>query len=56
MKFALLEMKLVLSVLLQAFSFEAAEEIIWRLGITVIPLIKGQEDKGMSVPIKVKML
>ncbi|KAI0920673.1 hypothetical protein AcV5_010349 [Taiwanofungus camphoratus] len=56
MKFALLEMKLVLSVILPAFSFEEAEEIVWRLGITVVPLIKGKEDKGLSVPMKVKSL
>lgn len=49
-------LELVLSVILPAFSFEEAEEIVWRLGITVVPLIKGKEDKGLSVPMKVKSL
>lgn len=60
MKFVFLEMKQILSVFLKALSFEEADKIVWRLGITAITIIKGQEEKGMSVPMSsndsVKML
>ncbi|KAL0070738.1 hypothetical protein AAF712_001959 [Marasmius tenuissimus] len=57
MKFALLEIKLVLSILIPYFEFEAvSEEIDWRMGVTVVPYVKGKESKGPSAPMKVKLL
>ncbi|KAJ7148550.1 cytochrome P450 [Mycena crocata] len=55
--FALLEMKLVLSVLLLAFSFEPiAEPIDWSMGITLEPRVRGREKEGVQVPVRVSML
>lgn len=57
MKFALLEIKLVLSVILPHFSFEAVtEEIEWRLGITVVPYVKGKVGEGPKVPMRIKAI
>ncbi|KAL0563950.1 hypothetical protein V5O48_018108, partial [Marasmius crinis-equi] len=56
MKFALLEIKLVLSILIPHFEFEgASEEIDWRMGVTVVPYVKGKESKGPSAPMKVRL-
>ncbi|KAJ7509559.1 cytochrome P450 [Mycena galericulata] len=55
--FAILEMKLVLSVLLLAFSFEPiSEPIDWRMGITLEPRVRGRENEGVQVPVRVTML
>ncbi|KAJ6478109.1 cytochrome P450 [Mycena vitilis] len=55
--FALLEMKLVLSVLLLAFSFEPIPEPIdWRMGITLEPRVRGREKEGVQVPVRVTLL
>ncbi|KAJ7166841.1 cytochrome P450 [Mycena filopes] len=55
--FAILEMKLVLSVLLLAFSFEPiAEPIDWRMGITLEPRVRGREKEGVQVPVRVTIL
>ncbi|KAJ7905901.1 cytochrome P450, partial [Mycena leptocephala] len=52
--FAILEMKLVLSVLLLAFSFESIPEPIdWRIGITLEPRVRGREHEGVQVPVRV---
>ncbi|TRM57261.1 cytochrome P450 [Schizophyllum amplum] len=57
MKFAILEIKLVLSILIPAFEFiSCPEEIDWRLGITVGPYVKGKEEAGPSVPLMVKKI
>ncbi|KAF8641734.1 hypothetical protein AX16_009811 [Volvariella volvacea WC 439] len=57
MKFALLEIKLVLSALLQAFAFEpTGEDIDWKMGITLVPYVRGREKDGAQVPVKVKIL
>ncbi|KAI4294315.1 cytochrome P450 [Schizophyllum commune Loenen D] len=57
MKFAILEIKLVLSILIPAFEFlSCPEEIDWRLGITVGPYVKGKEEAGPSVPIRVRRI
>ncbi|KAJ7304515.1 cytochrome P450 [Mycena albidolilacea] len=55
--FAILEMKLVLSVLLLAFSFEPiSAPIDWRMGITLEPRVRGQESEGVQVPVHVTAL
>ncbi|KAJ6511636.1 cytochrome P450 [Mycena vulgaris] len=55
--FAILEMKLVLSVLLLAFSFEPiSEPIDWRMGITLEPRVRGREKEGVQVPVLVTVL
>ncbi|KAJ7103844.1 cytochrome P450 [Mycena epipterygia] len=55
--FAVLEMKLVLSVLLLAFSFEPiSEPIDWRMGITLEPRVRGREHEGVQVPVRITML
>ncbi|TFY70744.1 hypothetical protein EVG20_g2276 [Dentipellis fragilis] len=57
MKFALLELKLVLSVLIPRFEFESTpEEIDWRMGITVVPYVKGKENEGPHVPMKLRLV
>lgn len=49
--------ELVLAVLLDAFSFEKSNEIIdWKLGITLTPYVRGQENRGPQVPVKVNIL
>ncbi|KAG6854409.1 hypothetical protein C0991_006951 [Blastosporella zonata] len=55
MKFAVLEIKLVLSTLLESYSFAHSDrDIDWKLYITLTPYAKG-EDKP-CVPVKVTML
>ncbi|KAJ7031887.1 cytochrome P450 [Mycena alexandri] len=55
--FAILEMKLVLSVLLLAFSFEPIPEPIdWKMGITLEPRVRGREKEGVQVPVRVTIL
>ncbi|THU94004.1 cytochrome P450 [Dendrothele bispora CBS 962.96] len=57
MKFALLEIKLVLSILIPHFVFRSVpEEIDWRMGITVVPYVKGKEIKGPSAPMKIQLV
>ncbi|KAJ7289345.1 cytochrome P450 [Mycena rebaudengoi] len=52
--FAVLEMKLVLSVLLLRFSFEPIEEPIdWRMGISLEPIVRGREEEGIQAPVRV---
>ena len=49
--------ELVLSILIPAFEFlSCPEEIDWRLGITVGPYVKGKEEAGPSVPIRVRRI
>ncbi|KAJ7103857.1 cytochrome P450 [Mycena epipterygia] len=55
--FAILEMKLVLSVLLLAFSFKPiSEPIEWKMGITLEPRVRGREHEGIQVPVRVTIL
>ncbi|KAL0958596.1 hypothetical protein HGRIS_013937 [Hohenbuehelia grisea] len=58
MKFSILEMKVVLSVLLPSYSFDPAPglEVYWRLGITLSPFVKGREEEGSQVPVRVTCL
>jgi len=57
LRFAVLEMKLVMSILLPAFSFApTGDSIVWKHGITMLPYIRGQEKKGAQVPVKVSQL
>ena len=50
-------LELVLSILIPAFEFlSCPEEIDWRLGITVGPYVKGKEEAGPSVPIRVRRI
>ncbi|KAF7351916.1 hypothetical protein MVEN_01153400 [Mycena venus] len=55
--FAILEMKLILSVLLLAFSFDPiSEPIDWQMGITIEPRVHGREKEGIQVPVRVTIL
>ncbi|KAF9464293.1 cytochrome P450 [Collybia nuda] len=57
MKFALLEIKTVMSVLLPTFHFEKTNDIVdWRLGITLSPYVRGKEAEGPQVPMKLSLL
>ncbi|RDB16544.1 hypothetical protein Hypma_002917 [Hypsizygus marmoreus] len=52
MRFAIHEIKLVLSTLLQSFAFEkASSDIDWKLYITLTPYVAG-DDTGPKVPVK----
>ncbi|KAF5368263.1 hypothetical protein D9615_010366 [Tricholomella constricta] len=56
MRFAVHEIKLVLAVLLQSYSFErSAQDIDWKLYITLTPYVEG-DTSGPKVPVKVIML
>ncbi|KAF8994998.1 cytochrome P450 [Cyathus striatus] len=57
--FALAEIKIVLSILIYNFSFERSSEVLdfYLLGGgTVKPMVKGRENEGVQVPLKVKLL
>ncbi|KAF7369934.1 hypothetical protein MSAN_00622900 [Mycena sanguinolenta] len=55
--FAILEMKLVLSVLLLTFSFEPiSAPIDWKMGITLEPRVRGREEEGVQVPVRLTLL
>ncbi|KDR84606.1 hypothetical protein GALMADRAFT_237500 [Galerina marginata CBS 339.88] len=57
MKFAFLEIKTVMSVLLPSFRFERTKDIVdWRLGITLSPYVRGREKEGPRVPMKVSLI
>ncbi|PPQ73929.1 hypothetical protein CVT24_012771 [Panaeolus cyanescens] len=57
MKFSLLEIKTVMSVLLPAFRFERADAMVdWRLGITLSPYVRGKEAEGPQVPMKLSLI
>jgi len=57
-RFAIFEFKLILSVLLLAFSFEKASPIEWKLGITLTPSYMQSDNKTRvsGVPVKVTKL
>ncbi|KAJ7833848.1 cytochrome P450 [Mycena olivaceomarginata] len=55
--FALLEIKLILSVLLLTFSFDPiSEPIDWQMGLAIEPRVRGREKEGIQVPIRVTIL
>lgn len=55
-KFSQLEMKVVLSVLIDNFRFSPSkEEIIWEMGIVAIPTLKGKSGKP-TLPIRMERL
>ncbi|PPR01291.1 hypothetical protein CVT24_006366 [Panaeolus cyanescens] len=57
MKFALLEIKTVMSVLLPTFRFERTDAIVdWRMGITLSPYVRGKEAEGPQIPMKVSLI
>jgi len=55
-KFSELEMKMVLSVLLEEFSFAIAKEIIWRNSAVLSPATKGRENDLAHLPLIVSKL
>ncbi|KAJ7134367.1 cytochrome P450 [Mycena epipterygia] len=55
--FAILQIKLVLSVLLLAFSFEPiSEPIDWSLSLVLEPRVRGRESEGAQAPLRVTKL
>jgi hypothetical protein len=56
---AFLELKIVLSVLLPTFRFEqGSEEIVWHLGTTVTPFVRGKygaPDRGPALPMRLSL-
>ncbi|KAL7409863.1 cytochrome P450 [Mrakia frigida] len=55
-RFALAEMKSILFVLLRNFKFELSsvnDQIVFRQAIVLKPVLKGKEDEGATMPIKV---
>jgi len=56
-KFSQLEMKVVLSVLLEAFKFEPGpEEIVWSMVGLTAPATKGREGEPPHLPLKVSLV
>ena len=55
-RMAFLELKIVLSVLLPTFRFEpGSEDIVWHLGATLAPFVKGMDgapDRGPEMPMR----
>ncbi|KAJ7302444.1 cytochrome P450 [Mycena albidolilacea] len=55
--FAIFEMKLILSELLLAFSFDpVSEPIDWKMGIAIEPRVRGREKEGLQVPVRITVL
>lgn len=55
-KFAEMEMKLVLSLLLETFDFAAGPELEWAMSGIARPLLKDSLDKSPQLPLKVSFL
>jgi hypothetical protein len=57
-KFAEMEMKLVLSVLLDRFEFsiDPKQEIYWNMGGSITPIVKGSGQIEPTLPLKVTPL
>jgi len=56
-KFSLLEMKVVLTMLLEYYVFEPAEsEIVWMSTGIAVPRVKGKENGPASLPLKVSLV
>ncbi|KIJ11452.1 hypothetical protein PAXINDRAFT_177345 [Paxillus involutus ATCC 200175] len=54
-KFSQLEMKVVLTTLLESFKFTPTHEIIWTLGIST-PKVKSSKDGSYSLPLCVELI
>ncbi|KAL5521682.1 hypothetical protein ACEPAF_2430 [Sanghuangporus sanghuang] len=55
-KFAEMELKLVLSMLLESFKFEPGAEVEWQMSGVARPTLKGSADKSSMLPLKVSAL
>ncbi|OCB87793.1 cytochrome P450 [Sanghuangporus baumii] len=55
-KFAEMELKLVLSMLLESFKFELGAEVEWQMSGVARPTLKGSADKSSMLPLKVSAL
>ncbi|TFY79237.1 hypothetical protein EWM64_g4776 [Hericium alpestre] len=57
-KFAEMEMKLILSVLISKFEFTVSpkEEIFWAMGGSITPLVKGSGEIEPNLPLKVSVV
>ncbi|KAL5498617.1 hypothetical protein ACEPAH_1972 [Sanghuangporus vaninii] len=55
-KFAEMELKLVLSMLLEFFKFEPGAEVEWQMSGVARPTLKGSADKGSMLPLKISAL
>jgi cytochrome P450 len=54
-KFSQLEMKIVLSVMLESFRFKPSHEILWTLGLSA-PRVKDSKDETYRLPLKVELI
>ncbi|KAF9238638.1 cytochrome P450 [Melanogaster broomeanus] len=54
-KFSQLEMKVVLSVMLQSFRFRPSREIVWTMGLCA-PRIKDSKDERYQLPLNVELI
>ncbi|KAF9224511.1 cytochrome P450 [Gyrodon lividus] len=54
-KFSQLEMKVVLTTLLESFKFTPAHEIVWTLGIST-PKVKDSKDTSYRLPLRVELI
>ncbi|KAI5116489.1 hypothetical protein M0805_000623 [Coniferiporia weirii] len=55
-KFSEMEMKMVLSILLEAFVFEPGPDIFWELGLISTPAAEGTKDGMPRLPLKVSLV
>jgi len=56
-KFAELELKMVLSTLVETFEFApSSQEIFWAMSTLTIPMVKGSIDAGPQLPLKVSFV
>ncbi|KZT42351.1 cytochrome P450 [Sistotremastrum suecicum HHB10207 ss-3] len=58
-KFSVIEMKALIFTLIRAFSFELSDptlEIYGKTSIVTRPLVRGQEEKGNQMPLKVSLV
>ncbi|KAL5476867.1 hypothetical protein ACEPAI_3053 [Sanghuangporus weigelae] len=54
-KFAEMELKTVLSMLLESFKFESGAEVEWQMAGIARPALKGSADKSSMLPLKVSV-
>ncbi|KAH7928038.1 cytochrome P450 [Leucogyrophana mollusca] len=54
-KFSQLEMKIVLSMLIEHFKFSPSKEIVWTMGLST-PKIKGSQGTKYQLPLKVELV
>ncbi|EJC99710.1 cytochrome P450 [Fomitiporia mediterranea MF3/22] len=55
-KFSEIEMKLVLSVLLEKFKFEPGPEIYWAMGALYHPIVQGDGEHRSAAPLRVSLV